>query len=46
MTYKLTALADNPEQLVKMGLNAAYIAKQEFDRTFLAEKMLKAIESI
>ncbi len=43
---KLLDLTDNPEQLVKMGLNAANIAKKEFDKTILAEKMLKAIESI
>jgi glycosyltransferase involved in cell wall biosynthesis len=43
---KLIALADNPDQLVKMGLNAAKIAKQEFDKTILAEKMLRAIENI
>ena len=46
LAEKLIALADKPEQLIKMGLNAAKIAKQEFDKTILAEKMLKAIENI
>jgi glycosyltransferase involved in cell wall biosynthesis len=46
LAEKLVALVDNPEQLVKMGLKAANIAKKEFDKTILAEKMLCAIENI
>ena len=42
----LIEIADSPEQLKVMGENAAKIAKQEFDRTILAERMLKAIENI
>jgi glycosyltransferase involved in cell wall biosynthesis len=42
----LIEIADSPEQLKVMGENAAKIAKQEFDRTILAERMLKAIEYI
>ncbi len=41
---KLIEIADSPNQLKKMGENAAKIAKQEFDKIILAEKMLKAIE--
>ena len=39
-------IADSPEQLKNMGENAAKIAKQEFDMTILAERMLKAIVNI
>jgi glycosyltransferase involved in cell wall biosynthesis len=45
LANKLIVLADNSEQLIKMGLNAANIAKQEFDKTILADKMLNAIEN-
>jgi glycosyltransferase involved in cell wall biosynthesis len=43
---KLIEITDSPEQLKKMGMNAAKIAKQEFDKTILAERMLSAIENI
>lgn len=43
---KLIDIADSPEQLKIMGENAAKIAKQEFDKIILAQKMLDAIESI
>ena len=46
LAEKLIEIADSPEQLKNMGENAAEIAKQEFDRTILAERMLKAIEII
>ncbi len=43
---KLIALADNPEQLITIGLNVAKIARQEFKKTMLAEKILRTIENI
>ncbi len=46
LAQTLIQLDGEPEKLKLMGLKAAVIAKQEFDKTFLADKMLNAIEKI
>ena len=46
LAQTLIQLDAEPEKLKLMGKKAAEIAKQEFDKTYLADKMLKAIEKI
>lgn len=46
LAQTLIQLDAEPEKLKLMGIKAAEIAKQEFDKTYLADKMLKAIEKI
>lgn len=42
----LIELGANPEMLAEMGIRSSAIAKQEFDKTVLANKMLNAILNI
>lgn len=46
LTDLLIQLVDFPEQLSQMKINAQEIAKKEFDKDFLAQKMLYAIEKL
>ena len=42
----LIDLVDHPDKLNQMKINAKEIAKKEFDKNYLAEKMLKSIEKL
>jgi glycosyltransferase involved in cell wall biosynthesis len=46
LAQTLIQLDAEPEKLEFMGIKAAEIAKKEFDKTYLAYKMLKALEKI
>jgi glycosyltransferase involved in cell wall biosynthesis len=46
LAQTLIQLDAEPEKLKLMGIKAAEIARKEFDKTYLADKMLKALEKI
>ncbi|NVK53266.1 MAG: glycosyltransferase family 4 protein [Flavobacteriaceae bacterium] len=46
LAEKLIELDSKPELLMEMGIRAKSLAAQEFDKDYLASKMLKAIEQV
>jgi glycosyltransferase involved in cell wall biosynthesis len=46
LAQTLIALDSDPGELESMGIRASAIAKKEFDKVYLAGKMLKSIEAI
>ena len=46
LAEKLIYLDANPEQLYIMGNRALKIASKEFDKTYLAKKMIHAMEAV
>ena len=46
LTEKLIYLANNKSRALEMGKNAFVYAQRNFDKDFLSEKMIMAIEDI
>ncbi len=46
LANKLIELGENPESISEMGRRAKDVAAKEFDKDYLAEKMISAIEKI
>lgn len=46
LAEQLIALSRNPEDLAEMGLRAKKLAAEQFDKDYLADKMIRAIEEV